>query len=198
MKKVHILYLTAGIFFLTSCGADPYEVIRETKINTPASVVYAQVINHKNRMNWSPWEKKDPNMTKKYEGPESGVGAIQKWSGNDSVGTGVLEIMEVKENEYIKNKLVFTEPWESEDTIEWWFTEKDGVTAVKWSSKGELPKIASMFMDQTMDEMIGPDFEKGLADLKTYCEANYTAPEMDMPSDSTMVELETQDAAAGM
>ena len=153
-------------------------------------VVYNQVIDHKNRVNWSPWSHKDPEMTKGFEGPESGVGAVYTWSGNDEVGTGSLKIVEAKENAYIKNELVFTEPFESKDNVEWMFEEKEGKTNVVWLTSGELPKIASMFMDQTMEQMLGPDFEKGLEDLKTYCEKNYVVeePSVEMEADSMMVD----------
>jgi effector-binding domain-containing protein len=81
----------------------------------------------------------DTTMEKSYEGPEAGVGAIYRWSGNDSVGTGVLEITESVPHEYIKSTLTFTAPWESESTVEWDFVETDGGVMASWAVNGELP-----------------------------------------------------------
>ena len=169
MKRT-ILISLAGAAILYSCSPTEYRVERNVTIDAPASLVFEQVNNHKNRDAWSPWEKMDPEMEKSYEGPESGVGAKYMWSGNDSVGTGSLEILESIPNEYIKSKLEFTEPWETQSTIEWTFTEsEEGVTA-SWASSGELPGFMFWMGQEDMDEMMGADFENGLDMLKKVSE----------------------------
>lgn len=170
MKKSAI-HLIAGAALLASCSPTEYKVDREVVIDAPAEVIFEQVNTMENRQAWSPWEEMDPNMTKEYEGPASGVGAKYMWSGNDSVGTGNLEILESQPNEYIKSKLVFTEPWESESTIEWNFEETSEGTVARWSVSGELPGYLFWMGQEDMDENMGPDFEKGLAQLKTVSEA---------------------------
>ena len=190
MNKRNILIGLVGVALLSSCGSSPYKVERSTEIDTPASAVYEQIIAHKNRGAWSPWESKDPNMTKGYEGPEAGVGSIYTWSSeNEDVGTGRMEVLEVRENEYMKNELSFTEPFESTSTIEWNLTEENGVTKAVWTNSGEMPAMMSMFMD--LDEQLGPDFEKGLANLKKLCEETYVIPEPiieTVMTDSSMIE----------
>ena len=195
MKKIYTYFGLLGLVILASCASKPYEIKRSIEIETPAAPIYQVVNNHQNRGSWSPWEMKDPSMKKEFTGPESGVGAIVSWtSENEEVGTGSLEIVECMENSYIKNNLVFTAPFEANDIVEWWFEEVDGKTQVTWSSKGELPGIAAMFMDQTMDEMMGPEFEKGLSSLKLYCEENYEAPVIEAPVlDYTAEEIEEEE-----
>lgn len=169
MKK----FLTAAVLagaMLTGCSPTEYEVAREITIDAPASVVFEQVKDHRNRHSWSPWERMDPDMVKGYAGPEAGVGAIYTWEGSDSVGTGSLEILESRPHEYIKSKLVFTSPWESTSTIEWHFDEENGRTRAEWKVQGELPGYLFWMTESTMDEMMGPDFESGLAQLKEVCE----------------------------
>jgi len=187
MNKLNLLIGLIGIVLLSSCGSKPYKVERSAEINTPASAIYNQIVSHKNRDNWSPWATKDPNMTKEYEGPEAGVGSIYKWSSeNEEVGTGSMEVVEVEENEYMKSKLTFTAPWESASTVEWNLEEENGVTKATWSNSGELPAMMAMFMD--LDEQLGPDFEKGLENLKKLCEETYVAPEPEVVSDSTTMD----------
>lgn len=169
MKQLAILSLLVGAV-LTSCSPNEYEISREIVIEAPAPLVFDQVNNHKNRDAWSPWEAMDPNMTKTYEGPESGAGALYKWTGNDSVGTGSLEILESNPSTYIKSELTFTAPWESTSIIEWHFEEVDGGTKAKWVNRGSLPGYMFWMGADDMDEMMGPDFEKGLAQLKKVSE----------------------------
>lgn len=155
---------------LFSCKPTTYEISREATIDAPASIVFEQVNNHKNRDAWSPWEASDNDMIKKYEGPESGVGAIYRWEGDDSTGTGSLEILESQPNSHIKSRLIFTAPWESESTINWKFAEADGQTTATWIIQGELPGYLFWMGQEDMEEAMGPDFEKGLAKLKTVSE----------------------------
>lgn len=174
MKNLLLPSAAAAIVF-TACSPTEYEVKRETTIDAPADVVFAQVNNHKNREAWSPWEAMDPDMEKSYEGPEEGVGAKYSWKGNEDVGTGWLEILESEPNKRIKSKLVFTEPWQSESIIHWNFEEANSGTRVTWAVQGELPGYLFWMGADDMEEMMGPDFESGLAKLKEVSEAASTA-----------------------
>jgi hypothetical protein len=53
------------------------------------------------------------------------------------------------------------------------FQPQDGKTLVTWTMTGKnnfIAKAFSLFMD--CEKMVGPDFEKGLANLKAVAEAN--------------------------
>ncbi|NEN25503.1 hypothetical protein G3O08_18585 [Cryomorpha ignava] len=173
--KTFILPLAIGAMALSSCSPTNYQVEREITIDAPSDLVFSLVNNHKERDAWSPWEAMDANMTKSYEGPESGVGALYKWTGNDSVGTGWMEILESEPNNHIKSKLVFTEPFQSESTLNWNFTEVDGKTTAVWTMNGELPGYLFWMGQDEMEEQMAPDFEKGLANLKRVAEEKLRA-----------------------
>lgn len=166
----NLLLLSAAAIAFTACNPTTYEVKRETTIDAPADVVFAQVNNHKNRDAWSPWEAKDPDMEKTYEGPEAGVGAKYSWVGNEDVGTGWMEILESEPNTRIKSKLVFTEPWQSESIIHWHFEPLGNGTRATWIVEGELPGYLFWMGPEDMEEAMGPDFESGLAKLKEVSE----------------------------
>lgn len=180
MKRTALAAL-AGAAIFASCSPTEYEVSRDITIDAQPEVVYEQVVNHKNRDAWSPWEKMDPNMTKSYEGPEAGVGAIYNWSGNDSVGTGSLEILEAREYDMIKSSLTFTSPWESTSEVIWSFEEIDGGTKATWMVKGELPGYLFWMGQEEMDENMGPDFQRGLESLKKLAESK--KPEQKMTAE---------------
>jgi len=168
LKNLPLLAAVAIAF--TACNPTTYKVKRETTIDAPADVVFAQVNNHLNRDAWWPWEAKDPDMEKTYEGPEAGVGAKYSWVGNEEVGTGWIEILESEPNKRIKSKFVFTEPRQSESIIYWNFEPLGNSTRVTWTAEGEVPGYLFWIGPEDIEEAMGPDFESGLARLKEVSE----------------------------
>ncbi len=184
MKHNIVSLAIAGAVF-AACNPTPYEVKREIIIDAPVDVVYAELNNFKNFVVWSPWEDMDPNMTNTFEGPDSGVGAKYSWTGNDSVGSGSMEITESVPNQKVVSKLVFTDPWESESVNTWILEETPEGTRAIWTVIGELPWVAFGMGQDDMDEMMGPTFEDGLGRLKTIAEekipeSEYTAEEREV------------------
>lgn len=170
MKNL-LLISTALMFAFVGCKPTEYEVKREVLINAPIDLIFDQINVIKNQEAFSPWERMDPNMTRTYEGPESGVGAKYNWSGNDSVGTGSMELVESNPPTDLKFKLTFTAPWESVSDILWTLTPGEDGVLVTWANKGEFPGYLFWMSEKSMDEMMGPEFERGLKGLKEVAEA---------------------------
>ncbi len=148
-----------------------YTVERSATINAPAPAVFAQVNDFHKWQAWSPWEKLDPNMKKEFSGAAAGNGAVYSWVGNDQVGEGRMTITESHPSDLIKIKLEFIKPWAATNATDFTFTPQGNQTNVKWTMVGEknfIAKAIMMFMD--MDKMVGTDFEKGLAQMKTVAE----------------------------
>src|SRR5207253_109446 len=126
----------------------------------------------KKTIEWSPWEKKDPGLKKAYSGAAKGVGAVYEWDGNGAVGAGRLEIIEVIAPKKVVMDLHFLRPMEGRNVAEYSVAPRDGgLSEVSWSIIGPMPflsRVMCVFMN--MDKMIGVEFEKGLADLKTLAE----------------------------
>ncbi len=164
-----ILLILIGIIAMQPAD---YAVTRSTGINAPAPTVFAQVNDFHNWNAWSPWINLDPNSKNTFQGPDSGVGAVFAWSGNDEVGEGKMTIIESKPDEHIRIKLDFVRPFEDTCNVDFAFKTQADATTVTWTMsghKGFLSKAVCMFMD--MDKMLGGDFEKGLASLKKAAEA---------------------------
>ena len=148
-----------------------YQVERSTAINAPASVVFAQVNDFHKWQAWSPWAKMDPAMKQSYEGSPAGVGAIYTWAGNSEVGEGRMTITDSHPSEHIRIKLEFLKPWAATNATDFTFRPQGNQTAVTWTLSGDnnfMRKAFGLFMN--MDKMIGNDFEKGLAQLKSVAE----------------------------
>ena len=149
-----------------------YQVERSATINAPPAVVFAQVNDFHKWEAWSPWAKMDPAMKTTYSGSPSGNGAIYSWVGNSDVGEGRMTITDSRPNDLIKINLEFLKPFAATNATEFSFVPQGNQTAVKWTMSGDknfMMKAFSIFMD--VDKMVGNDFEKGLAQMKTVSEA---------------------------
>jgi len=66
----------------------------------------------------------------------------------------------------------FLKPFAVTNTAEFTFTPQGNQTAVTWSMSGRQNFMAKAFcMFMSMDKMVGGEFEKGLAQMKTVAEA---------------------------
>ena len=150
-----------------------YVVQRSTTINADPERVYDQVADFHEWMKWSPWEGLDPNQQRTFTGSDSGVGARYAWSGNRQAGSGTMEITEASAPSKVRIALEFVKPFKSSNTIEFLITSRSlGSSHVIWKMTGPRTlavKIMGVF--RSMDSMIGKDFERGLAQLKSVVEA---------------------------
>ena len=168
-----LLAIVVIIAFLAIIAPKSYDVNRSISINQPISEVFDYLKQLKKQAEWSPWEKRDPNMKKDFEGVDGQVGAISKWEGNKDVGTGEQELTRIVENEVIESRLRFFKPWKSESDAYLRVNENsEGETEVTWgfSGKNKFP-VSIMMLFMNMDKAIGKDFEEGLANLKSRLEA---------------------------
>lgn len=175
MLKKALLVLAAVVAALVVVIAtrpDSFQVERSAQIKAPPQVIFAAVNDLHQWDKWSPWEKLDPAMKKTHTGPAAGQGAIYAWSGNDKVGEGRMTILDSRPGERVEIKLEFIKPFESMSITTFTFAPAGAETKVTWSMTGKnnfMAKAFGLFMN--MDEMIGKDFEQGLASLREISEA---------------------------
>jgi hypothetical protein len=151
-----------------------YHVERSATMNAPAPAVFAQVNDFHKWNAWSPWAKLDPAMKQTFEGAPAGNGAVYTWSGNKEVGEGRMAITESHPSDLVKIKLDFLRPFAATSDTVFTFKPNGNQTVVTWSMTGDKNFIAKAFhLVVNMDKMIGGDFEKGLAQMKSVAE---TAP----------------------
>lgn len=150
---------------------DTYTVERSVTITAPPSRAFEQIVDFHNWRNWSPWEGLDPQMERSYSGPESGAGAAYGWSGNRRAGQGRMEITEVTAPSRVMIDLVFEKPWKAHNETTFVIVPEGTGSRITWTLSGRktlMTKVMGVF--KSMDALIGPDFEKGLAQLKTTAE----------------------------
>jgi len=173
IKKIVLGLLVVIVLFLIVVALQPaeYRVTRSAIVAAPPPDIFLQVNDFHNWEKWSPWAKLDPAMKQTFEGPASGKGAIYHWTGDKKVGEGQMTITESHPNDLIRINLEFIKPFASTALTEFTFKPEANGTSVTWSMSGHknfMSKAFCLFM--SMDNMIGGDFERGLASLKSAAE----------------------------
>ena len=169
-----LIGLAAAIVVLVAVVAtrpDTFHVERSITIAAPPERAFAQVNDFHAWGGWSPWEKKDPQMKRTYGGAPSGTGATYAWAGNNDVGEGRMTIERSVEPSLLVIELQFLKPFAATNTATFTFTPTPGGTKVTWAMDGRnnfVAKAVHLVMD--MDTMVGGDFERGLAAMKTNAE----------------------------
>lgn len=178
MKKVVLIALAivvavlAGLIITIAVQPGEFRVERSAAVDAPPEVVFAHVNDLRKWEAWSPWERRDPDMTKTYEGPPAGEGAVSKWSGNDQVGEGAMTIIESKPHELIRTRLDFVKPFEDTSYADFKFKADGEKTTVTWSMHGTNSFVEkAFFLLMDADAMIAKDFDAGLANLNTAVKA---------------------------
>ncbi len=174
-----ITYILIGfavivVLFLILVASRPatFRVERSASISAPVPVVFGQVNELRKWEAWSPWAKLDPNAKSSFEGPAAGVGAAMSWSGNNKVGEGRMAITKSRPGELVRFQLDFFKPMKATNTAEFTFKSDKDQTTVTWAMFGRNNFMAKAFgLFVNCDTMVGSQFEKGLASMKSIAEA---------------------------
>lgn len=161
-----VIILLGALFLFTKPDV---RVERSVVMQAPPEKIFPLINNLEATLAWSPWKEMDPEMKVTFEGPESGVGAISRWE-SETQGTGSQTITASVPNESLVTALDFGPMGKA--TSDWTLKPaEDGGTEVVWgmvSHNGYHPgfRLFGLFMDG----LLGPQFEKGLANLKALVE----------------------------
>ncbi|HZB53968.1 MAG TPA: SRPBCC family protein [Reyranella sp.] len=167
---VVVVVAIAGILLYAATKPDSFRVQRVVLVNAPSDKVFPLINDIKAWTVWSPYEKKDPAMKRTYGAVTAGKGATYAWEGDKNVGQGSIEMIESGPRKIVI-KLDFLKPFEAHNMGEFLLEPKGDSTSVTWATYGPSPyisKVIGTFIN--IDDMIGRDFEKGLADLKAAAE----------------------------
>jgi hypothetical protein len=82
-----------------------------------------------------------------------------------------MEIVESHPSSLVRIKLDFIKPFRASNTVDLTLTPAGGGTEMRWVMTGASPFISKLFgVFMNMDQMIGKDFEAGLANIKRLAE----------------------------
>lgn len=158
----------AALLIFAATRPDTFRVERTARIDAPAEKIFPLIDDFHRWGTWSPYEKLDPDMQRSFGGSASGKGATYAWESKGKAGAGRMEITESTPSSKIAINLDFTRPMEGHNVAEFTLQPQGNATQVTWSMHGPSPYVAKLMgIFFNMDQMIGKDFETGLANLRT-------------------------------
>ncbi|HMU14211.1 MAG: SRPBCC family protein [Bacteroidetes bacterium] len=161
---------------LSLMGPKDSHLERSTVIKASPNTIFEYIRFLKNQDEWGVWYKMDPNAKYELVGEDGTVGAKRTWDGQ-VVRQGAQTIVALEQDKSVKADLEFG-PMLGHGSLD--LTPQGDSTKVSWSMRMEIPFIfraAALFM---ANDEGARDFEGGLANLKTICEAKQV--EMDKAS----------------
>ena len=174
---IAVVILLTSLLGYAARKPDTFRVQRAKSIQAPPEEIFALIftlINDFHRWgSWSPYEKLDPAMKRTYSGAANGKGAVYEWAGKGKAGEGHMEITEASPRSTVTIKLDFFKPFEGHNMAEFTLEAYGDATNVTWAMQGSqcyLVKVMSIF--SSMDNLVGKDFEAGLASMKAVAEIN--------------------------
>lgn len=175
IKKLLLAFVFAflALALISLFMPSKWEVKRSVVIEAPASKVFPYFNILKNWKQWTPWSK-ETDMTLKwsYEGPDSGPGAVMRWQGSNT-SSGEIRVLANEPNRSIRYEYNMGNGSmiaQGEITIS---TEglSPGQVEVTWHDRGDTGySVFARLFAGSLDEVVGPIFEKGLAKLKRLAE----------------------------
>lgn len=86
-----------------------------------------------------------------------------------------MEIVSAAESSDVQIAVEFLKPFKSSSTTAFELSAEGAATSVTWKMIGPItPMVRVMSIFRSMDKMIGPDFDKGLEQLKAVAERSGT------------------------
>ena len=173
LKKVVLGLAVILGAFLGYVALQPSEmnISREASIRAKPEAIFPYINQTKKADEWMPWAEVDPGVKVTYSGPDEGVGSTSSWTSDGQMGVGQAVIVESVKNQSVKTRLTYTKPMEMSQLAEISLQPSGGGTLVRWTVTGQntfLCRLFTVFMN--MDEIVGGQFEKGLAKLKSKVE----------------------------
>jgi len=144
---------------------------KSIEINKPVDQVYNVVKDFNYYKKWNVWSQMDKDATGELSGPVGEVGSKWSWKG-DTVGTGSLTIEKLVPDQSITSRLEFVAPMQAVAQDLWKFEKVDSsTTKISWSYEGSVDSYFGRYGNLFLEGVIGPDFEKGLSNLKDLVES---------------------------
>jgi uncharacterized protein YndB with AHSA1/START domain len=175
ITKILLALAVIVVVFVIVVATRPadFHIERSIAIAAAPERVYAELNDLHAWAAWSPWEKLDPRMERTHSGSPAGVGAIYAWkSESGKVGQGRMTIERSEPPALVELKLEFIKPFAATNTVRFTTTPTVEGSKVTWAMDGRNGFVAKGFaLAMDMDKMVGGDFERGLANLKTVVEA---------------------------
>jgi uncharacterized protein YndB with AHSA1/START domain len=146
-----------------------FTISRSVVVQAGPDKIYPLVADPRRWKDWTVWNRRDPAMAIEYSGPPSGAGAVWSWK-SKSEGDGRMTFTAAEPDRRVAYELFFPD-FGTTSTGDVVLAPSGGGTQVTWTIHGDMGgNPLFRWLALNADRMIGPDFEAGLAGLKTLAE----------------------------
>ena len=166
---IFVVTLVAAMLLFGLALPSTFRVEREATIKATPERIYALVADPREWAKWSVWNERDPKMKITYSGAPTGKGAKWAWE-SATEGNGSMEFTNAVPGRVVEFALSFPDMgMNSRGAMS--FVGKGESTTVYWHNEGDVgANPVYRYFALAMDKLVGPDFEKGLANLKAVAE----------------------------
>jgi hypothetical protein len=135
-------------------------------VAAPATELYARFATPRTWARWSAWTTEaDPTLAYTYTGPDSGVGAVMKWT-SKKMGNGQLAIVEAMPAQMVSYELSMTGTDMTVHGHVMFEPAADG-TKVTWRDTGSLGKnVMLRYLRPVLDKSLHEAYAKSFAKLQ--------------------------------
>jgi hypothetical protein len=134
-----LVVAVAGLLIYAATKPDDFRVQRSIAMKAPPDKVMALVGDLRGWTAWSPYEKRDPAMKRRFSGSRRVSEAVYEWDGNRNVGQGRMEILESTPPSKLRIDLQFIKPFKAHNVAEFTFDPHGRKTTVTWAMHGRRP-----------------------------------------------------------
>jgi carbon monoxide dehydrogenase subunit G len=174
LKIVGLVVLAAVVILLiyASTRPDQFRIARKMTIKAPPDAIFPLISDLRRFNEWNPFAKADPSIKIAYGATSAGPGGSYNWDSTGQAGKGRMAITEADAPKRVAMSLQFDKPMKANNHVVFALQPHGSSTEVTWEMSGTYG-----FLHKTMgvifnfDKMVGGEFEKGLADLKSQAEA---------------------------
>lgn len=140
-----------------------YRVERSAVMQARPEAIFPQIADLRAWKNWGVWQERDPGMKLEYSAQATGVGAWSSWD-SAKEGRGKMTITEQTPTQVVY-ALEFPD-FGTRSTGKIALVPEGGATRVVWTDEGDLGmNPMNRWFGLFIEGMIGPDFDKGLANM---------------------------------
>jgi len=174
LKIVALVLLAAVVIVLVyaTTRPDQFRVARKVSIKAPPEAIYSRISDLRRFNEWNPFAKADPTAKIIYGATTAGPGGSYDWDSTGQAGKGRMAITEATAPNRVAMSLQFEKPMKANNNVVFALQPQGSSTEVTWEMTGTyglLHKIMGVVFN--FDKMVGGEFDKGLADLKSQVEA---------------------------
>ena len=167
-RLIRILVASAAfmllLFFIGLLLPSAWHAERSVVIRAPMPAIFPYLNSLRQWREWTVWYQKYPDSQTEYSGPEAGVGATSRWSGED--GRSVVKIMQSERYRLVVyTSLLNGGAYRADGAL--MLAPEGEATRVTWRAAGEVGRDpVNRYLAQWLGFRIGGEFADSLELLK--------------------------------